>query len=63
MMIGQLMLSLRKAASSQGDAWSFREPTTNIGMRFTERRGPVATGDGTHMNTFSNGREGAQTRA
>jgi len=62
-MIGRLMLSLRKAASLQGDAWSFGLPTTNIGMRFAERRGPVTTGDGIHLDTFLGGREGAQSRA
>jgi len=62
-MIGRLMLSLRKAASLQGDAWSFGVPTANIGMRFAERRGPVTTGDGVHFDTFSGEREGAQSRA
>jgi len=61
-MIGRLMLSLRKAASLQGDAWSFGLPTTNIGMRFAERRGPDATGDETHLDSFFGGREGTQSR-
>jgi len=62
-MIGRLMLSLKKAASSQKDAWSFGEPTTNMGMRFAERRGPDATGDEIHLGTFFVGREGTQSRA
>ena len=62
-MIGRLMLSLRKAASLQGDAWSFGVPTTNIGMRFAECRGPVTTEDGVHFDAFSGEREGAQSRA
>jgi len=62
-MVGRLMLSLRKAAALQGGVWSFGEPATSIGMRFAERRGPDATGDGMHLGTSSGGREEVQTRA
>jgi len=57
------MLSLRKAAALQGGVWSFGEPATVTGMRFAERRGPDATGDGMHLDTPSGGREEVQSRA
>ena len=57
------MLSLRKAAALQGGVWSFGEPATSAGMRFAERRGPDATGDGMHLDTSSGGREEVQSRA
>jgi len=62
-MVGRLMLSIKKAASSQGDGWSFGEPTINTSIRFAERRSIVGTGDEIHLGTFFSGDEEAQSRA
>jgi len=63
-MVGRLMLSLKKAASLQGDpSRSFGEPAVNMCIGFAERRGTVATGDVIRMDTLSSGHEGSKSRA
>jgi len=63
-MVGRLMLSLKKAASSQGaPSWSFGEQAVVTGIRFTEPRGTVATGNEIRLDTLSRGHEGSQSRA
>jgi len=52
-MITRLMLSLKKAATSQENGWSFGEPTTHTTMRFAERRGGVPARDEIHLDTFA----------
>jgi len=62
-MVGRLMLSLKKAASSQGDtSWSFGEPAVVTGIRFAERRGTVATGDEIRLDILSSCHEEARSR-
>ena len=59
-MITRIMLSLKKAAASQGDQWSLGEPTTFTGVRFAPDRVHDTTGDVIALETFrSKGREGA----
>ena len=58
-MVTRLMLSLKKAAASQVDGWSFGEPT----IRFSEPQGAVVTSDEVRPDTFSNGYAGARSRA
>lgn len=53
MMITRLMLSLRKAAAFQEDAWSFGESTTSGVMGFARRRGFATTGDEMRLDNFS----------
>jgi hypothetical protein len=59
-MITRLMLSLKKAASSQ--KWSFGEPTTHTTIRFAERRGGISTQDEIDLDVFASTREGTQSR-
>jgi hypothetical protein len=61
-MVTRLMLSLKKAATSQKHGWSLGEPTTHTNMRFAERRGDVSTGDEIHLDTFSSTQEGTQSQ-
>jgi len=61
-MVGRLMLSLRKAASSRDDGGSFGEPTVSAGLRF-DRRGLVGTGDEMRLETLVSRNEEAQSRA
>ena len=60
-MITRLILSLKKAATSQEQGWSLEEPTTHIVMRFTERQ--VATRDEMRLDTFASTRGGTQSQA
>ena len=50
-MITRVMLSLKKAANSQGHEWSLGEPTAHTTIRFAERQGGVSTGDGMYLDT------------
>lgn len=61
-MVTRLMLSLRKAAASQGDAWSFGEPTTGSVVGFARRRGFTTAGDEMRLGNFSGVDERAQSR-
>ena len=58
MMITRLMLSLKKASTSQEEAWSIGEPT----MRFAEPRPVVVTSGEIHLDTFANESVGVQSR-
>jgi len=60
-MITRLMLSLKKATSSQENGWSLGEPTTHSTMRFAERQGGVATRHEMRLDTFGNTHEGTQS--
>jgi len=61
-MIGRLMISLKKA-TTQVDTWSFGEPTlANTGMRFTERGRLTPAGGRIRMDTFSSEHEGTKTQ-
>ena len=64
-MITRLLLSLKKANSSQERAaWSLGELTTHTTMRFAERRGGVTTRDEmVPLDTFVDTREGTQSQA
>jgi len=62
-MVGRLMISLKKAVSSQGNVWSSGEPTIYTGIRFVERRGIVALGDEIHLETFLSEHKGRRSRA
>ena len=45
-MISRIMLSLKKAAASQGDYWSLGDPSSFTGIRFADTvRGREAPGD------------------
>jgi hypothetical protein len=61
-MITRLMLSLKKATSSQEHGWSLGEPSVHTTMRFAERRGGVSTRDEIRMDTFAGTREGTQSQ-
>jgi len=60
-MITRLMLSLKKAATSQVNGWSFGEPTIHSTIRFAERRGGVATRNEIRLDTFVSTHEGIQS--
>ena len=63
-MVARIMLSLKKAALSEGDQWSFGEPTTFTGVRFASDRDHDTPGDGIALKTFrSKGRGGAWSSA
>ena len=57
-MITRLLLSLKKANTSEEYGWSFGEPTTYTAMRFAERRGGAAMRDVIHLDTFESTHEG-----
>ena len=58
-MVTRIMLSLKKAAATQGDQWSFGEPTAFTGMRFAGNRDHDAPGDAIALQTHqSKGSEG-----
>ena len=61
-MITRLLLSLRKATTSQEHAWSFGKPTIDTVM-FASHKGPVSTDDEIHLDTFANTGEGGQGQA
>ena len=63
-MVGRLMLSLKKAAASREGVWSFGEATPTAGLRFADRR-RIDAGDEMRLDTLETvvGRsEGAQSR-
>ena len=62
-MITRLMLSLKKAATSQVNGWSFGEPTTHSTIRFAERQGGAATRNEIRLDTFVSTNEGIQSPA
>ena len=58
MMVARLMLSLKKASTSQEDIWSSGQPSTDTSVRFAGGRGLVgATRDEIGLETFR-GRDG-----
>lgn len=58
MMIGRLMLSLKKASASfHEDLWSFGEPRTDNSVRFAGGRGLEAARDGIRLDTFGDRHE------
>ena len=58
-MVSRIMLSLKKAATSQGDQWTLGDPTLLSGARFAGVRDRDAPGGGIALNTLrSKGREG-----
>ena len=59
-MITRLLLSLKKASTSQEHGWSFGEPTIHSTMRFAELRGGVSTRDEVPLDTFLSTHEGSQ---
>jgi hypothetical protein len=61
-MITRLMLSLKKAATSQEHGWSFGEPAAHTTLRFAERQGGVSTRDEIHLDTFASTHEGPQSQ-
>ena len=62
-MITRLMLSLKKAASSQERGWSLGESNTHATMRFAERRGGIPTRDEICLDTFASTREGTPAKS
>lgn len=62
-MITRSLLSLRKAAASKGQGWSFGELTAHSAIRFDERRGGVSTEDGISLGTYASTHGGIQTQA
>ena len=56
-MITRLMLSLKKAASQEGE-WTLGEPT----IKFAERQRPSETHDEMHLDTFTSGPGGAHSQ-
>jgi hypothetical protein len=61
-MITRLMLSLKKAATSQEHEWGLGELTARTAMGFADRRGGVSTSDEICLDTFASTREGTQSR-
>ena len=61
-MITRSLLSLRKAAASKGQGWSFGELTAHSAIRFDGRRG-VSTEDGISLGTYASTHGGIQTQA
>jgi len=59
-MITQLMLSLKKAATSQEHGWSLGEPSVHMTMRFARRRGGVSTRDDIRLESFTSTHEETQ---
>ena len=58
-MVTRIMLSLKKAAASQGDQWSLGGSTTLTGVVFAGNQNRDATGDGIALETLrSKGRGG-----
>ena len=55
MMITRLMLSLKKAAASQGDLWSFGEPTTFTRVKFATPQGLDTRRDEIGMDSIRDG--------
>ena len=51
-MVTRIMLSLKKAAASQGNQWSFGEPTTFTGMRFAGVLNRDVAGDSMALDTI-----------
>ena len=62
-MITRLMLSLKKAASSQEHGWSFGEPNTHATIRFAERRSDISTRDEICLDTLASTREGTPIKS
>ena len=62
-MITRLMLSLKKANTSQDNGWSLGEPTTKTTLRFAERQGIATMGDNVRLDTLASSDEGAQSQA
>lgn len=60
-MIGRLVISLKKAAS-QEDLWGLGRPIINVGVGFDEGHGSGVTGDDIRMDTFAGGDEGTHGR-
>ena len=54
-MITRLMLSLKKAAASQGDLWSFGEPTTVTRVKFATPQSLDTRRDEIGMDSFRDG--------
>ena len=54
-----LMLSLRKASTSQEYGWSLGEPATKTTLRFAERQGITTTGDNIGLDSFASSGGGA----
>ena len=54
-MITPLMLSLKKAAASQGDLWSFGEPTTFTRVKFATPQGLDIRRDEIGMDSVRDG--------
>ena len=61
-MITRLLLSLKKAAASQEDAWSFGEPSEHTTMRFAECQGGISTKDEIHLDIFVSTRESTRSQ-
>ena len=61
-MITRLLLSLKKAAASQEDVWSFREPSEHTTMRFAECQGGVSRKDEIHLDIFVSTRESTRSQ-
>jgi len=62
-MITRLLLSLKKAARASQEGWSLGEPTTQLSMRFAERRGDMTTRDEMDLVTFASTHERAHGQA
>ena len=62
-MITRLLLSLKKAAASQEDAWRFGEPSEHTTMRFAEFRGGISTKDEIRLDIFVSTRESTRSQA
>ena len=61
-MITRLLLSLKKATTSQEEAWNLGEPSVQT-MRFAEHGVFFGTKDETRLDTFVSTYEEAQSRA
>jgi len=61
-MITRLMLSLKKAGTSQEHEWSFGELSVHTTMGFAARRGGVATRDDIRLDTFASTLEGTRSQ-
>ena len=62
-MVTRLMLSLKKAATSQKHGWNLGEPATHTTMKFAEHRGTVITRDEMRLDTFASMHEETQSQA
>ena len=59
-MITRLMLSLKKAGTSEEHGWSLGEPSVQTTMRFARRQGGVLTRDDIRLDTFPSTHEETQ---